>query len=43
MADATSDGVGGKLMQAVKSFYVDRRACVREALSKLLKREGMAG
>ena len=36
-------GVGGKLMEAVHSFYVESRACVRVALSKLLKCEGGAG
>ena len=35
--------VEGKLLKAVQSFYIDSRACVRVALSKLLKREGRAG
>ena len=29
MADAKSGGVGGKLLKAVQSFYVDSRACVQ--------------
>ena len=29
MADAKSVGVGGKLLKAVQSFYIDSRACVR--------------
>ena len=29
MADAGAYGVGGKLLKAVQSFYVDSRACVQ--------------
>ena len=28
-------GVGGKLLKAVQSFYIDSRVCVRVALTKL--------
>ena len=29
MADAKSVGVGGNLLKAMQSFYIDSRACVR--------------